>query len=194
MRGKILLQSKPQHRKRQRSSIVLLILIVLWSFCVGWGLAQATDVSHVDEMPQLAQAFSTASDSRVGTVDPVPPAYQTGQTLYLENCSTCHIALPPQVFPSETWRQLLQDTQHYGRRLDPLVDPPRLLIWNYLRRFSRPRKEEETIPYRMDRSRFFKALHPAVKLPRPTRPNTCISCHPGAAEYNFRDLTSEWDG
>jgi len=52
-------------------------------------------------------------------------------------------------------------------------------------------KEEET-PYRVDDSRYFKALHPQVKLPRPVQITSCISCHPSAAQYNFRRLTPEW--
>ena len=191
MQSKI--QKRQRRQKRRRSPAILLLLILLWSVCIGWGLAQATDLSRTHRTIPPISGDESILTSQVGTIDVVPPRYQTGQTLYLENCATCHIALPPQVFPSETWRRLLQDPQHYGRRLEPLVDPPRVLIWGYLRRFSRPRKEGEAVPYRMDRSRFFKALHPNVKLPRPTRPNTCIGCHPGATEYNFRSLIPDWE-
>ncbi|NJO72256.1 MAG: cytochrome C, partial [Oscillatoriales cyanobacterium RM1_1_9] len=67
-----------------------------------------------------------------GTVDWIPERYQLGQQLYLENCSSCHVAVPPQTLPTQTWQQLLQDSQHYGVQIQPLVDPQRVLVWNYL--------------------------------------------------------------
>lgn len=170
-----------RRRKRGRSPVVLFLLILLWSLAIGWGLALATN----------AQPAQTASDA-IGTVDPVPQRFQLGQELYLENCSSCHIALPPAVLPIQTWQQVLQDSQHYGQQIPLLVDPPRLLVWNYLQAFSRPQGKEEETPYRVDDSRYFKALHPKVKLPRPVQVSSCVSCHPSAAEYNFRRLTPEW--
>lgn len=148
---------------------------------MGWGLASVTN----------AQVQSSAD--AIATVDIVPSRYQLGQELYLENCASCHIALPPAVLPTQTWQQLLQDTQHYGITLQPLIDPPRLLIWNYLRNFSRPLLPEEPTPYRVAESRYFKALHPQVKLPRPLDLTSCATCHPGATEYDFRRLTPEWE-
>ncbi|GAX40833.1 hypothetical protein NIES4075_17990 [Tolypothrix sp. NIES-4075] len=147
---------------------------------MGWLLALASNV----------QAATNTSD--VGTVDVVPAQYQLGQQLYLENCSNCHIALPPAVFPTETWKNLLQDSQHYGVQLKPLVDPPRILVWRYLLTFSRSHLKEEQTPYRLSDSRYFKALHPNVKLPRPVQVGSCVSCHPSATDFNFRSLTSEW--
>lgn len=144
---------------------------------MGWGLA----------------AITHAQPNEVGTVDPVPERYRLGQELYLENCSSCHIPVPPAVLPTQTWQQLLQDPQHYGVKLPLLVDPPRLIVWNYIRTFSRPTAKEEEIPYRVDDSRYFKALHPKVKLPRPVRVSSCVSCHPSAAEFNFRRLSPEWE-
>jgi hypothetical protein len=129
----------------------------------------------------------------IGTVDRVPERYQLGQQLYLENCATCHIALPPQVLPMETWRRLLQDSEHYGQTIKLLVDPPRLLVWNYLQTFSRPQAKEAEIPYRVANSSFFKALHPRVKLPQPATTGSCVTCHPGASQYNFRKLSPEWE-
>ncbi len=168
--------------RQQRSPIKLAFILILWSVILGWGLAiAATPVANLIPSPTtLAQ------------IDPVPERFQVGQQLYLENCSTCHIPVPPAVLPIETWRQLLQDPQHYGRELQLLVDPPRLLVWNYLQIFSRPHAENEEVPYRIANSRYFKALHPRVELPRPLTVTTCVSCHPGAPDFNFRTLTPEW--
>lgn len=151
---------------------------------MGWGLALATNAQPIAQ---------TSGSKTIGTVDPVPRRYQLGQELYLENCSSCHIAVPPAVLPTQTWRPLLQDSQHYGVNLPLLVDPPRLLVWKYLLNFSRPTFKEEETPYRLNESRYFKALHPKVKLSRPVQLSSCALCHPSAANYNFRSLTPKWE-
>lgn len=163
---------------RRRSPLFLMLLIVLWSALLGWGLAQASDMTP-------------GQHPNTGAVDVIPEQYQLGHELYLENCATCHVGVPPQVFPRETWRQLLQDSQHYGVQIS-LVDPPRLLVWDYLQYFSRGLREDEAVPYRVNNSRYFKILHPNVELDRPTRLTTCITCHPAADQFNFRQLTPDW--
>jgi mono/diheme cytochrome c family protein len=175
---------------------VLLLLVLCWSLALGWGLAQATEPPQVKA--QVAQLTSNVENrapaaTAIGTVDPVPAKYQLGQELYLENCATCHIGLPPAILPTETWRQLLQDRQHYGQQIKPLVNPSRLIVWDYLRTFSRVHDKEEETPYRIADSRYFKALHPRVQLPRSLTMASCASCHPAAAQFNFRRLTPEWE-
>ncbi len=153
---------------------------------MGLGLAQATE-------PRVGTPAQGSQVAEVGTVDPVPDRLQLGQSLYLENCATCHIGIPPAVYPTQTWADLIQDPQHYGGTLETLKDPNRLLVWNYLKTFSRPIAEGEETPYRFGQSRFFRSLHPKVKLPRPTTTESCITCHPGASQFNFRRLTAEWE-
>jgi Dihaem cytochrome c len=170
-------------RSGSHSSWVFLLFTLLWSMVLGLGLAQAIEPSTTADV---------GGGETIGTVDPVPPRYQLGQTVYLENCSTCHIAIPPAVFPDETWRQLLQDSEHYGQQITPLVDPARLLVWSYLRSYSRPLAEDEPVPYQFNDSRYFKALHPRVTLPRSAGITSCISCHSRAEQYDFRSLTAEW--
>ncbi len=169
-------------REFKRQFFGLLLVIITWSLAMGWLLALVTN----------AQSATPAAE--IGTVDVVSPQYQLGQELYLENCSTCHIALPAAVFPTQTWKNLLEDSQHYGTQLKPLVDPPRILVWKYLSTFSRVKLNDEEIPYRLNNSRYFKALHPGVKLPRPLEIGSCVSCHPSASDYNFRRLSAEWEG
>ncbi len=177
------LKQKSQ-RRLLRSQGLLFLLLLLWSLVIGWGLAQVTNAQPTTP--------KSANDTITG-VDPVPARYQLGQQLYLENCATCHIAVPPAVLPTQTWQRVLQDSQHYGVQIKPLIDPPRLLVWNYLRAFSRPLNKDEEIPFRTEDSRYFKALHPKVKLPRSVNASSCVSCHPSASEYNFRRLTPEWE-
>lgn len=174
--------SNKQRRNRKqlrKNSLGILLVILLWSLAMGWLLSQTTHV------------HGTVPASEIGTVDVVPPEHQLGQKLYIENCSGCHIAIPPSVLPTQTWKNLLEDQQHYGATLKPLVDPPRILIWRYLSTFSRTHKQEERTPYRINKSRFFNALHPQVELQRPVQMGSCLSCHPGAAEYNFRKINEQ---
>jgi len=180
-------KSRIRRQKRGRSPVTLLLLLLVWSIFMGWGLSLAVGATVKPEM--IAQATSA-----IGTVDPIPERYQLGKELYLENCATCHIALPPEVLPSESWRRLLlEPEEHYGKQLEPIIGPSRLILWEYLQAFSRPLIGKEKIPFGVSESRFFKALHPRVKLPQPVKAATCVSCHPGATQFNFRSLTAEWE-
>ncbi len=174
-------------RSSSTSPLILFLLLLLWSLSLSWGFAWVTNAQ-----PNPQNSASNAIEA-IATVDPVPQRYQLGQDLYLENCASCHIAVPPAVLPTQTWQRLLLDSQHYGVQMKPLVDPPRLLVWNYLKSFSRPLNKEEATPYRIEESRYFKALHPKVKLPRPVGLSSCGSCHPSAAQFNFRRLTPQWE-
>ncbi len=168
---------------RQRRVWVLALLLILWSSFAGWGLTQTQNAAAQD---LLAQA-------EVGTVDVIPQSLQLPQEVYLQQCSTCHVGLPAETFPSQTWAQLLVDQEHYGLILPKLVNPERALIWQYLQAFSRPQPEEAQTPYRLRQSKSFKILHPRVEFPEPVNVETCVSCHPAAPEFNFRQLTAQWD-
>ncbi len=188
---------------RQRSIWVLLVLLLLWSLCLGIGLAQAIEplkppaipFQERDSTAQLAapsDAKPATTTPAIGTVDVVPERYKLGQQLYLENCATCHLGLPPAVMPTQTWRSLLQDANHYGVTIKPLGNPEVQIVWKYLRDYSRPLGAEEPVPYRVYQSSTFKLLHPRVKFPERASLITCISCHPGAGTYDFRSLSAEW--
>ncbi|RMG10927.1 MAG: diheme cytochrome C, partial [Cyanobacteria bacterium J055] len=84
----------PLFRFRRRSPFILLTLLILWSFCIGWALSQA------------AQGQLPPTPPAIGTVDPTPPNYRVGEQLYVEHCGSCHVALPPAVMPTTTWRDL----------------------------------------------------------------------------------------
>ncbi|MGG6265681.1 diheme cytochrome C [Leptolyngbya sp. AN03gr2] len=169
---------KPR-RIRRRSPVILIGILLIWSLILGWGLAQAV------EAPK--------SSAEIGTVDVVTGNLKLGQQAYLENCATCHIGIPPATFPTQTWRELLQDPQHYGATLNPLQEPARSLVWTYLRTFSRQVVEGERIPFRFGESKAFKILHPRVELSRSVPISSCVSCHPGANQYNFRKLSAQWE-
>jgi hypothetical protein len=191
--------SSPHFQRRLRYGAAIgVALLLVWSLLLGFGLAQASEPRHATTIAQSIQIDNNLPASQVtlpapsSEVDIVPPQYQLGQELYLENCATCHIALPPQVFPSETWRDILRDTQHYGVRIPLIQDPGRVIVWNYLRTFSRPLLPDEEAPALLWQSRYFKALHPKVDLPSRFGIESCASCHPGASRSDFRSLTPEW--
>ncbi|MBD2487478.1 cytochrome C [Aulosira sp. FACHB-615] len=175
------LVKRQSRQRKKRRPFGLFLVIVAWSLVMGWLFASANSV------------YSATPTSEIGTVDVVPAVYGLGQELYIENCGKCHIAIPPEVLPTQTWKNLLEDSQHYGVQLQPLVDPPRILVWRYLANFSRSQRNDEETPYRLNKSRLFKALHPKVDLPRPLQLSSCVSCHPSAEVFNFRRLSAEWE-
>ncbi|WP_299490500.1 hypothetical protein [Acaryochloris sp. IP29b_bin.137] len=165
-------------------------MLTLWSVFLGWGLSQIQASTASEPIPLAQSAAST-----IGSVDAVPPQLKRGEQLYRQRCGTCHIALPPQVLPSQTWRALLPETNHYGVVLPEFQNPELTETWAYVSFFSRPMKEDglRPIPYQVRRSVFFKVLHPDVEFPQLVTPETCIQCHPGVSELNFRQLSPEWE-
>lgn len=192
--------SSPFHSRRfakRRSPLLLFLLLLFWSAILGLGLAQVTNAqvvtaqtTPVEEIP--APTETTPAEPPTGTIDVIPQRYQLGQQLYLENCASCHVGLPPAVMPTQTWAALLQDSQHYGAQITPPVEPYLKIIWNYVSTYSRPIIQRERVPFRLEKSRYFKALHPKVTFTEPITASSCIACHPGAQQFNYRNLTPEW--
>ncbi|MGF1513296.1 MAG: diheme cytochrome C [Elainellaceae cyanobacterium] len=167
--------------------------------CLGLGLALSSQIGgqiggQIGSQMALAQAppAEPSSAAEVGTVDPIPPEFRLGHSLYLEACASCHIGVPPAVLPVQSWQFILEEPGHYGVRISPPTNPGRLLIWQYLQQFSRSLQVEEPPPFRLENSRYFKALHPRVEFTEPVRLQGCVSCHPKAEIFNFRALTSAW--
>ncbi|OUC13551.1 MAG: hypothetical protein B0A82_16470 [Alkalinema sp. CACIAM 70d] len=187
-------RSRP-HTRRKSAVIGLMLLIMMFTILMGIGLAQAFEPQKLQSLqrfdPNRVPIAANVMAAEIGTIDPVPANLQLGQELYLENCASCHIAIPPAVMPTQTWQVLLQDPQHYGITIDPLRDPNRRIVWNYVKTYSRPKADDEKTPYRIQDSRYFKALHPRVTLPKKADLGSCISCHPGVNQFNFRQLTPE---
>ncbi|MEM6426909.1 MAG: diheme cytochrome C [Cyanobacteria bacterium P01_D01_bin.128] len=202
-----------QRRRSKWRSLLLLSIALLCSLCVGTGLAQALEPAAVlqaeanvdvaTNRPTVEPSVGIAqseiylsgalkSSSAAGTVDIVSEEHHLGQELYLENCATCHIGIPPAVLPSQVWEVLINDVEHYGVTLTLPSRFDSQLILNYLVAYSRPYYDSETLAYNVARSRFFQALHPRVDFSTPVSIQSCGVCHPGASEYNFRQLEAEW--
>lgn len=167
--------------------MVVLLVVVLG----GAGLARA--IAPPSAPVIVAQNERSILIDPEGELDRVAPAFYLGRELYLENCATCHVGVPPGLLSSQVWRNLIRDSAHYGTTITPPKDPSLQIIWNYLREYSRPLAEGEAASYRVGTAPIFKALHPRVQLPKPVSLDTCIRCHPRVDFFNFRALSPEWD-
>lgn len=169
----------------QSPSFFLLILLSL-SLIIGANLAQAINNPFLTH-PSAENKFEIVQNN------PSNNNYAIAQELYLENCATCHIPIPPEVLPTETWKNLLEKPQvHYGESLPKMLRLSQNVIWNYLKTFSRSVQKDEIIPYTINESRYFKALHPKVDLPKPVTHRSCILCHTGIDKFDYRSLKAEW--
>ena len=128
------------------------------------------------------------------SVDPVPTRYEPGFQAYLETCASCHIAIPPEALPTESWREILRKPDnHFGVVIPNYNRLTQLLIWDYMSNFSRPLPPDSPLPLYVEKSRYFKALHPRVTMPPDMTSKSCVTCHPNVANFNFRTLTPEWN-
>ena len=183
-------RQQPRHRGRSLWSLVLALL--LGSGLLGAGLAATAGPPTPGTADTMAQATPAPTSQQVGTVDIIPQQLQLSQEIYLKTCASCHLAIPPQVLPTETWQILIQDSNHYGATLQLPKQPELNYLWTYLQTFSRPLNQNEDTPYRVAKSRYFKLLHPRVKFSEPVTLQSCGTCHPAAAQFNFRSLTANW--
>ncbi|MEC4989677.1 MAG: diheme cytochrome C [Oscillatoria sp. PMC 1068.18] len=185
-----------KNQTRKKSPLVLLLLILLWSIILGWGIAIGVE-TPTSQIPATNQPISASKNlpqkSPSGlpqiankSVDFVPPNQELGLKIYLENCASCHLPIPPAVLPNESWRRiLLEPQQHYGKTIQLPIALEVQLMWNYLSYFSRPLQEEEPVPSRIERSRYFQALHPQVDLPNTLNLKNCLTCHPNATQFDY---------
>lgn len=156
----------------KRLLTVIFGFILSYSLILGWGTAIAIN-------PDLTRMTKS--------VDEATGNYKAGLEIYLENCSSCHIPIPPAVLPTETWETILENPyDHYGTRLEGLVRFTQVLMWEYVSNYSRQLLVNETKPKYIAQSRYFFALHPQVKLPNPITHRSCIECHPQASDFKYR--------
>ncbi|MEA5534872.1 cytochrome [Crocosphaera sp. XPORK-15E] len=159
-------------------SFVISLAIALWCVSIGWSFTQALETS-----PILAQSQN-----------PLRPRTEVGKELYVSTCSGCHIPIPPEVLPTETWQELLEKpNKHYGTSIPNFIRLSQVLIWDYLKTSSRPILiKEAPIPFYIEQSQYFKILHPRVEFTEPITHKSCIVCHPGVKQFDYRTLTPEW--
>ncbi len=156
----------------------LIVLLIAFLFGMTTNVSRASTLNNHSNL-LIAQVESSAD---------------LGREFYIENCGSCHIPIPAEVLPTDTWQKILeQPRDHYGETLPKMVNINVRLIWSYLKSYSRPSLEGETTPEFITNSRYFKALHPLVDLPKPVSYQSCKLCHTGTATLDYRSLTPEWD-
>ncbi len=200
--------NQPINWKRLWTKLVLILVMLISCVVLGQGMARATNtplqvaqVTMPSPNPNPSQTPSLNSTlspnqrliqeaiANTPTTDLIPKRYEQSLQIYFANCSTCHVAIPAELLPQQTWQRLLENTnQHYGAQLPNIPGIEVTLMWRYLSTFAKSAAIEDRIPFLLRDSRFFKALHPGVRFPEPPKVTTCISCHPSAAEFNFRRL------
>jgi len=138
----------------------------------------------------LGIGLASAVSPPYGMVDPIGEGQEAGYTAYVEKCGTCHVALPAAVLPLDTWQALVTDPAHYGVTLTGITYFDQRLMLSYLQTYSRRHEGRSAIPYRLQNSAYFGALHPGVELPQPLNLRSCVGCHQGAPEqdYSFDQL------
>lgn len=149
-----------------------LLMVIAISIIFGSTMAQAIDGS-------IAQ-------------NPNNRNLELSKQFYLENCSSCHVPIPAEVLPTTSWEKILKNPKdHYGQSLPQINRINIRLIWNYLRENSRSLLVGEKTPQYVTNSRYFKALHPQVDLPKPAGNQTCLSCHPGAQQLDYLSINEQ---
>jgi hypothetical protein len=172
-----------------KSFRLLLLLFFSLTLTLGWGMAKAFNYqpnyqtsNTATEIAQNTQNTTTNTSTDKGSI---------GQTKYLEKCAGCHLPMPAEVLPTETWKQIIEKNEkHYGTSLPDMDRLSTTLIWSYLSTFSRPLLPNEALPYLVEDSRYFKALHPQVSLPEATTSQTCLVCHPNGAQLDYLTVSS----
>lgn len=174
------------------------LVIVFLSLGGGWAMAQtwAPHGQTADSLmvqASIPQNLPPVIPDNPRSVDPIPTRYLPGFESYIETCTGCHIALPPEVLPLDSWQEILRRPDvHYGVSIPNINRLTQLLIWDYVSTFSRPLPPNNPVPLYAEKSSFFKALHPRVPMPEEVTSNTCVTCHPGAEVFDFITLSPEW--
>ncbi len=174
----------PVRQRLYRKAFTFLIMVGL-SLLLGIGLGSSQTHAVKAQLEIAPAAFTQTSSDPYGMVDPIDDRQLAGYQTYLNQCATCHVALPAAVLPTQTWQALITDSAHYGIFLPPIANFDQRLILNYLQAYSRPSRDRRTIAYRLSKSDYFQALHPQVSLPQPLTLNSCVGCHLRAAEHNY---------
>ncbi|NCO75496.1 MAG: dihem cytochrome c family protein [Cyanobacteria bacterium] len=153
----------------KRAWITIIISFILsWSIVIGWSASRSFD--------SMAMA----------SVDKATGNFKIGEDLYVENCATCHIPIPPSVLPQETWQEILETpTNHYGTKVEGLTGFTQRLMWQYLQNYSRQLLKDEIKPKYMAQSRYFFALHPQINFSSTITINSCIECHSQGQNFDY---------
>ncbi|HIK37672.1 MAG: diheme cytochrome c [Geminocystis sp.] len=163
--------------KKRKVKTIILGVVVMLSILMGGVTAE--------NLKGMNSQWQGGSQHK--SVDKTSENFKTGESLYLQTCGSCHIAIPPAVLPTETWKTILENpNNHYGTKVVGMNRLTQLLMWQYLLHYSRGLLKDEPEPKFIAQSRYFFALHPQVEFTKPITHSGCIECHPRAKEYYYR--------
>lgn len=105
-----------------------------------------------------------------------------GKSLFIEECSACHVAYKPRYLPTESWAEILSNlSDHFGE--DASLDQRTVsAIEDYMANNSRPSKRESN-PLRITESRWWKRQHSEGEVSYMKRSrgvktmSNCLACH-----------------
>jgi mono/diheme cytochrome c family protein len=118
---------------------------------------------------------------------PLLPTYQ-------QECAACHLAYPPGMLPSASWKRVMTNLpKHYGT--DASLDPAtvkELTGWLVANAGTYKRVSEEPAQDRITRSAWFIRKHDEVsaaswKLPAVKSAANCNACHTTANQGDFNE-------
>jgi hypothetical protein len=121
--------------------------------------------------------------------------YPISDPAYKAECSSCHIAYPPQLLPAESWKKLMSGlNRHFGT--DASVDAKaaagigRYLEQNASGRASAPAGAEPRISEMAWFSKEHRKVPTAVwKSAAVKSPSNCAGCHTRAESGDFSERT-----
>jgi hypothetical protein len=149
----------------------------------------------------LAVHEAHAGEHRGGGESPsrtAPAALQEGRgtapgTAYARECSSCHVAYPPELLSAGQWQRVLaQLERHYG--VDASVDPvQRVTLGTWLGQHAGrepPAGADSAAAPRITTSRWFIREHREVpagtwRLQKVGSASRCEACHAGAEQGDF---------
>ena len=135
----------------------------------------------------VAFVFFSITASRADSYKgPTPPA------VYTQECSSCHLAFPPNLLPKVSWQRVMNGLdKHYGS--DASIEPAQVQqigAWLQANAGTYKRVREEPADDRITRSAWFSRKHREVeasvwKCASVKSAAQCSACHTRADEGNF---------
>lgn len=118
--------------------------------------------------------------------------------VFEEECSSCHMAYPPQMLHADSWRAMMGDLSHHFGSDASIDDKRRVAITNFLLAHAGGRKTGDTRDaqgkplLRITQTARFEKKHREIgpgtwKRPSIKSPANCTACHTRAAAGEYSD-------
>lgn len=141
----------------------------------------------------------------LGTAQAAPTSNDVNQSLYKEECASCHMAYPAWLLPKRSWQKIMTNLDnHFGDNAS--LDPETLKTLNkYLQGSSaensgvrRAKKmlrntAKDDVPIRITELPYFRHEHNEIpnryikENPKVKSISNCAACHRGAEQGNFNE-------